>query len=61
MNIAIIGCGYVGSAVAQYWRQKMNFVVTATTTTPTRVSSLEQVAQKVVVVKGNDADGLKKY
>ncbi|MBD2340684.1 SDR family oxidoreductase [Calothrix sp. FACHB-156] len=59
MNIAIIGCGYVGSAVAQYWQQKMNFVVTATTTTPTRVSALEQVAQKVVVVKGNDATGLK--
>lgn len=60
MNIAIIGCGYVGSAVAQYWQQKMNFVVTATTTTPTRISALEQVAQKVVLVKGNDADGLKK-
>ncbi|BAY30822.1 NAD-dependent epimerase/dehydratase [Nostoc carneum NIES-2107] len=60
MNIAIIGCGYVGSAVAQHWRQKTNFVVTATTTTPTRVSALEQVAQKVVLVKGNDADGLKK-
>lgn len=60
MNIAIIGCGYVGCAVAQYWQQKTNFVVTATTTTPTRVSALEQVAQKVVVVKGNDADGLKK-
>ncbi|MBD2214453.1 SDR family oxidoreductase [Nostoc linckia FACHB-104] len=59
MNIAIIGCGYVGSAVAQYWQQKMNFVVTATTTTPTRVSALEQVAHKVVVVKGNDATGLK--
>ncbi|MBD2168096.1 SDR family oxidoreductase [Calothrix membranacea FACHB-236] len=59
MNIAIIGCGYVGSAVAQYWQQKMNFVVTATTTTPTRVSALEAVAQKVIVVKGNDANGLK--
>ncbi|BAY99205.1 NAD-dependent epimerase/dehydratase [Tolypothrix tenuis PCC 7101] len=60
MNIAIIGCGYVGSAVAQHWQQKMNFVLTASTTTPTRVSTLEQVAQKVALVKGNDADGLKK-
>ncbi|QIR35653.1 SDR family oxidoreductase [Tolypothrix sp. PCC 7910] len=59
MNIAIIGCGYVGCAVAQCWQQKMNFVVTATTTTPTRVPALEAVAQKVIVVKGNDANGLK--
>ena len=34
LNITIIGCGYVGYAVAQYWQQNQNFVVTATTTTP---------------------------
>ncbi|MBD2354730.1 SDR family oxidoreductase [Tolypothrix sp. FACHB-123] len=59
MNIAIIGCGYVGCAVAKYWQQKNNFVVTATTTTPARVSELETVAQKVLVTKGNDPEGLK--
>ncbi|MDZ7961729.1 MAG: SDR family oxidoreductase [Aulosira sp. DedQUE10] len=59
MNIAIIGCGYVGCAVAQYWQQKMNFVVTATTTTPTRVPALQEVAQKVIIIKGNDPEGLK--
>jgi nucleoside-diphosphate-sugar epimerase len=59
MNIAIIGCGYVGCAVAQYWQQKMTFVVTATTTTPERVSKLQAVAQKVVVTQGNDLEKLK--
>ncbi len=60
MNIAIIGCGYVGCAVAQYWQQKMNFVVTATTTTPERVLKLQALAQKVVITKGNDPEQLKK-
>lgn len=59
MNIAIIGCGYVGSAVARYWQQNQNFVVTATTTTPERVSELNAVAQKVVVTLGNDPEKLK--
>ncbi|MFH7030294.1 MAG: NAD-dependent epimerase/dehydratase family protein [Heteroscytonema crispum UTEX LB 1556] len=59
MNIAIIGCGYVGYAVAKYWQQKMTLVVTATTTTPERISELQAVAQKVVLVHGNDAEKLK--
>ena len=59
MNVAIIGCGYVGYEVAQYWQQKKSFIVTATTTTPERVPVLEAVAQRVLVVKGNDPDRLK--
>lgn len=57
MNIAIIGCGYVGYAVAQYWQNK-DFVITATTTSPERVPSLQTVAQKVIVTKGNDYETL---
>lgn len=59
MNVAIIGCGYVGYQVAQYWQQKMNFVVSATTTSPERVSALQSVSQRVVVACGNDLDSLK--
>jgi nucleoside-diphosphate-sugar epimerase len=59
MKVAIIGCGYVGYAVAEYWQQKMNFTVSATTTTPERVPTLEAVAQKVVVTQGNDPEALK--
>lgn len=58
MNITIIGCGYVGCAVAQYW-QKMPFTITATTTTPERVPLLQAVAQRVVIVKGSDREGLR--
>jgi nucleoside-diphosphate-sugar epimerase len=59
MNIAILGCGYVGYAVAKYWQQNFNFFVTATTTTSEHIPELKQVAQKVVVAKGNDAETLK--
>jgi nucleoside-diphosphate-sugar epimerase len=59
MNIAIIGCGYVGYAAAKHWQQKMTLAVTATTTTPERIQTLQAVAQKVVVVQGNDAEKLK--
>ncbi|MBN3872396.1 SDR family oxidoreductase [Nostoc sp. JL33] len=59
MNVAIIGCGYVGYKVAQYWKQKMGFVVSATTTSPERIPALESVSQRVVVTRGNDLDSLK--
>ncbi|MEH2363273.1 SDR family oxidoreductase [Nostoc sp.] len=59
MNVAIIGCGYVGYKLAQYWRQKMDFVVSVTTTSPERVPALESVSQRVVVTRGNDLDSLK--
>ncbi|MDF5737221.1 MULTISPECIES: SDR family oxidoreductase [unclassified Nostoc] len=59
MNVAIIGCGYVGSKLAQYWQQKMDFVVSVTTTSPERVPALESVSQRVVVTRGNDLDSLK--
>lgn len=59
MNIAIIGCGYVGTAVARHWHRNNRYQVTATTTTPERTSELEQVAQRVVVAKGDDETALK--
>jgi nucleoside-diphosphate-sugar epimerase len=58
MNIAIIGCGYVGKAIAHYWRQELDCVVTATTTTPSNVATLSAIAQRVEVVKGNDLEEL---
>lgn len=59
MNVAIVGCGYVGYSVARHWRQELGFFVTATTTSPDKVTALEVVAQKVAVVNGNDAAALK--
>ena len=51
-NAIILGCGYVGKAVANLWRRSLT--VTATTTTPTRLTQLEDVAPRVELFKGND-------
>lgn len=58
MRVAIIGCGYVGTAVAHHWRQELGFVVTATTTRQERVTELSSVPARVVVLKGDDAAAL---
>lgn len=56
MKAAIIGCGYVGSAVARLWRTEE---VTVTTTTPDKSKMLQAIASKVVVLTGNDLQSLK--
>jgi nucleoside-diphosphate-sugar epimerase len=52
-NIAVLGCGYVGSTLADYWQEQGHFV-TGTTTSRERVPSLSQVVSKVVVMKGDE-------
>jgi nucleoside-diphosphate-sugar epimerase len=59
MNITILGCGYVGSAIAQKLRQDSRYLITVTTTTAERIPELQGIADRVVVVKGNDAEGLR--
>lgn len=54
-NIAIIGCGYIGLEVAKDWTRKGDHV-TATTRTAERLSELSKVAQKSVILKGNDEE-----
>lgn len=56
-KIVILGCGYVGRAVARYWQPR--FTVTATTTTPAKVPELQPLCQHVHVVDGNDAIALR--
>ncbi|MEO0540387.1 MAG: SDR family oxidoreductase [Cyanobacteria bacterium P01_A01_bin.105] len=53
----ILGCGYVGSAVARHW-QGQGLSVLATTTRPERVAELGAIAQQVAVVRGDEADRL---
>lgn len=50
---AILGCGYVGQAVAQRWRQQ-GLTVTATTTRPDRLPDLQAVANRGLVMRGDD-------
>lgn len=58
MKAIIVGCGYVGSAVARLWHHQ-GLGVTATTTTPVRISVLEAIADSVIQLQGNDAEGFK--
>ncbi len=55
MNLTIIGCGYVGTAVARFLKVQSH-VLTVTTTTPDRVEQLSQIASRVVVMKGGDRE-----
>jgi nucleoside-diphosphate-sugar epimerase len=52
-NIAILGCGYVGSTLADYWQDRGHFV-TGTTTSSSRVAALAGSVSKAVVMRGND-------
>lgn len=54
---AILGCGYVGSALADYWQEQGHFV-TGTTTSTERVALLSETVSQAVVIKGNDLGGL---
>jgi nucleoside-diphosphate-sugar epimerase len=58
MKVAIVGCGYVGTATAKHLCAKSDYTITATTTTRERVAQLEGVAQRVAVIKGNDKDAI---
>lgn len=58
-KVAIIGCGYVGSRVAQYW-QKQGLTVTATTTRPERIPELEPICDRAIVLDTNDTGTLKR-
>lgn len=58
MKVAIVGCGYVGTRVAKNLRGKPDCIVTATTTTPQRVTELEGIAHRVAVLEGNDKDAM---
>ncbi|MDE5122010.1 MAG: SDR family oxidoreductase [Trichodesmium sp. St19_bin1] len=57
MKIVIIGCGYVGTAVAKLWSQKSH-QLTVTTTSAERVSELQNIAPQVLVMKGNDSSAM---
>jgi nucleoside-diphosphate-sugar epimerase len=52
-NIAVLGCGYVGRALADSWQEQGHFV-TSTTTSKERISALSEILSKVVLAKGSD-------
>jgi nucleoside-diphosphate-sugar epimerase len=52
-NITILGCGYVGSALAEHWQEQGHFV-TGTTTSRAREFLLAEAVSKVVVMSGDN-------
>jgi|JFJP01.1.fsa_nt_gi nucleoside-diphosphate-sugar epimerase len=56
-NMAILGCGYVGSAVADYWQDR-GHDVTGTTTSRERVASISEIVSKVVLMKADNLTSL---
>jgi nucleoside-diphosphate-sugar epimerase len=60
MQITILGCGYVGSALARHWRATSAHRLRVTTTTAERQAELAGLADEVQVLEGADAGGLQK-
>ncbi|MEM8722266.1 MAG: NAD-dependent epimerase/dehydratase family protein [Cyanobacteria bacterium P01_G01_bin.39] len=58
MKLAIIGAGYVGSAMSRLWH-KAGHEVNVTTTTPEKVPELQKISSQVTVLTGNDLASLK--
>lgn len=56
-NIAILGCGYVGSALAACWDEHGHFV-TGTTTSRDRITDLSPIVSRVALMRGDDASGI---
>ncbi len=52
-NIAVLGCGYVGKALADGWQEQGHFV-TGTTTSKERIAALTETLSKAVLAKGAD-------
>ncbi len=52
-NIAVMGCGYVGGALADCWQEQGHFV-TGTTTRNYRVAAISANVSQAVVMTGDD-------
>jgi cupin fold WbuC family metalloprotein len=58
MRVTIVGSGYIGQALARHWRQDADLELTLTTTTAERVVALESLANRVLVLRADDATAL---
>ena len=56
LQITIIGCGWLGLALASHWRERHGLVLT--TTRPERLPELEALAATALVVQGDDRDAM---
>lgn len=58
MRVTIVGCGYVGEALARRWAAGASLQLTVTTTREQRRACLEPLAQRVLVLRASDAAAL---
>lgn len=58
MKILMIGCGYVGKAIAEKWTKDGHFV-TATTTTHHRIAEIEKIANQALLFNTNNLEEFK--
>lgn len=58
MKIAIIGAAYTGKEAARYLKSR-GHEISVTTTKEERIADLEPVSDRVVVMRGNDRDGMR--
>ena len=58
MRVAIVGCGYIGEALARHWSDQPALDLTLTTTREERRSQLEPLAKRVLVVRAHDPSAL---
>lgn len=56
-KIAIIGCGYVGKAMAKFWH-KQGHSITGTTTRAENLSELEEITDQALIMRGDNGDSV---
>ena len=58
MRLSLVGCGYVGQAIAQQLQGRAGLELTVTTTSEERRDELSAIADQVLVISADDPDGL---
>ena len=58
MRLTLVGCGYVGQAIARQLHGRADLELSVTTTSAERRDELSTIADRVLVISANDADGL---
>ncbi len=56
MRIAILGCGYVGKALARFWSLKKEFVLTCTTRSKENIAPLQKITQRSFLLSGENQE-----
>lgn len=56
----ILGVGYIGGALLEYWKREAKRSLIATTTSVEKLQALKQQADTVILVRGDDVETIRK-